>query len=65
VHYQRVNDKVNKGDSAAHSAFNAIGCAVVRAKCKEDVDTLFHVLCGEDPCPSMHDFGRFSRTNQL
>ncbi len=53
VHYQRsvkrVSERVNKSGTAAYLAFNTIGYAIVNAKRKEDVESLFHVLCGEEP----------------
>lgn len=51
MHFQRsvkrVSGKVNKGISTlAHQAFIAIGYAIPTCKSKEDVETLFQVLCG-------------------
>lgn len=53
VHYQRsvkrVSEKVNKGSSTlAHQVFTTIGYAIPATKTKEDVDTLFQVLCGAE-----------------
>ena len=53
VHYQRsvkrVSEKVNRSHSLAHQAFTTIDYAILYAKSKEDVLSLFRVLGGEEP----------------
>lgn len=51
VHYQRsvkrVAERLNKGSGLGFKAFTTIGYAIPKAVSKEDVITLFDVLCGK------------------
>lgn len=44
----KVSEKLNRCSSLAHRAFTTIGYAILHAKTKDEVTSLFDVLCGED-----------------
>lgn len=44
---KRVSERVNRRNEQGHQVFTTIGYAIPKAKTREDVLTLFKVLCGE------------------